>query len=293
MSVAGFAETNFEDYGLENYGLASTDNDEPEDWSTEAVLGFGAQIDQPVAMLDGAMGLAMEYDSDDFVSYAGGPLVRTKMLEICPEEIATIRRRGRPTLGAVALSDDGDIYQWTEVRGLGGFFKKLRKKFKKVSGKVIKRASKFRKRLTAKAKKLIKKLPGGKYLVKIYDRVKAVGMKLTKPLKKLLGSKVGKFLGPIAAMIPGAGPVVAGAIAVMRRKGQIEKALKKLGVKRNKKGQPKFKSGAQAKALQKELTRLAKQSVKQSRKSKGSKQLIKRGSPEHSRRLRGLGLAGV
>lgn len=294
MSVAGFAETNFPDYGLENYGLASIDSREPEDWSKVGLLGFGAELDRPLGMIDGAsLGLAMEYDDDDFVGFAGGsPLVRTKMLEMCPTEIAHIRRTGRPRLGTVAMADDGDIYQWVEEDGLGGFFKKLRKKVRKISGKVIKRARKLRKGITSAAKKMIKKLPGGKYLVKVYDRVKAVAMKVTKPLKKLLGSKFGKFLAPIAALIPGAGPVVAMAIAGMRRAGQIEKIAKKFGVKRDSKGRPKFKSGKQAKAFTKALTRAAKAQRKK-RRGPSSRRLIKRGTPEHSRRLRGYGLAGV
>jgi hypothetical protein len=299
MSVAGFAETNFPDYGLENYGLASVDNREPEDWSSVGLLGFGAQMDRPFGMIDGEnLGLAMEYDDDDFVGFHGGsPLVRTKMLEMDPREIAYIRRTGRPRLGTVAMSDDGDIYQWTEVEGYGGFFKKLRKKFKKVTGRIVKRARKIRKGITKAAKKMIKKLPGGKYLVKIYNRVKKVAMKLTKPLKKLLGSKIGKYLAPIAAMIPGVGPVVAVAIAGMRRAGQIDKIMKKFKVKRNKKGQPKFSSGKQAKAVKRALTQAAKQQRAGATKGKRrgrrkSARLLKKGSPQHSKRLGGLGLSG-
>lgn len=304
MSVAGFAQTEFPDYGLENYGLASTDNQEPEDWSRVGLLGFGAQLDRPLGMIDGdSLGLAMEYDEDDFVGLSGGsPLVRTKMLEMCPREIAHIRRTGRPRLGTVAMSDDGDIYQWTEVDGLGGFFKKLKKKFKKVrkkirkvTGKVISVAKRVHKGVTAMAKKMIKKLPGGKYLIKIYDRVKSVAMKLTKPLKKLLGSKFGKYLAPIAALIPGAGPVVALAIAGMRRAGQIEKIAKKFKVKRDKKGRPKFTSGKQAKQFKAAMTRAAKEQIRSQRRKRRRKspRLIKRGTPEHSRRLRGYGLAGI
>lgn len=297
MSVAGFAETNFPDYGLENYGLASVDNLEPEDWSSVGLLGFGAQLDRPFGMIDGEnLGLAMEYDEDDFVGFSRGePLVRTKMLEICPREIAHIKRTGRPRLGTVAMADDGDIYQWTEIPGYGGFFKKLRKKFRKVTGKIIKGVKKVGKGISKRAKKLIKKLPGGKYLVKVYDRVKKVAMKLTKPLKKLLGSKFGKYLAPIAALIPGAGPVIAIAIAGMRRAGQIDKIMKKFKVKRNKAGQPKFSSGKQAKAVKRALTQAAKQHARPKGKRRGrrkSARLLKKGSPQHSRSMRGLGLAG-
>ncbi len=297
MSVAGFSESNFQDYGLENFGLASVDNTEPQDWSRMGLLGFGAQLDRPLGMIDGEnLGLAMEYDEDDFVGYSGGsPLVRTKMLEMCPREIAHIKRTGRPRLGTVAMSDDGDIYQWTEVPGYGGFFKKLRRKFRKVAGKIVKGVKKVGKGISKFSKKMIKKLPGGKYLVKIYDKVKKVGMKLTKPLKKLLGSKIGKYLAPIAAMIPGAGPVIAVAITGMRQAGKIKKIMKKFKVKRDKKGRPKFKSGKQAKAVQKALVRAAKRHTGKKGRRRGrrkSARLLKRGTIPHARRLRGLGLAG-
>lgn len=300
MSFAGFAESNFQDYGLENYGLASTDNSTPQDWASMGLLGFGAQLDRPFGMIEGSdLGLAMEYDEDDFVGYAGGsPLVRTKMLEMDPRQIAHIRRRGRPRLGMVAMADDGDVYQWTEVDGLGGFFKKLRKKFRKVSGRIVKGVKKVHKGITKAAKKMIKKLPGGKYLVKIYNKVKKIAMKVTKPLKKLLGGPLGKYLAPIAALIPGAGPVVAVAIAGMRAEGKVKKIMKKFGVKRNKKGQPKFSSGKQAKAVQKALAieakkQLARKGKRTSKRRKSSKRIIRRGTPEHARALRGLGYADV
>lgn len=301
MSVAGFAETRFQDYGLENYGLASTDNSEPADWARMGLLGFGAEMDRPYAMIDGdQLGLAMEYDEDDFVGYAGGsPLVRTKMLEMCPREIEHIRSTGRPRLNAVAMADDGDIYQWNQVEGLGGFFKKLRKKARKIASRVVKGVKKVHRGITAATKKMIKRLPGGKYLVKIYDRVKKVAMKVTKPLKKLLGGPLGKYLAPIAALIPGAGPVVALAIAGMRAEGKVDSIMKKFKVKRNKKGQPKFASGAQAKAVKAALTKAAKEQTRRRRKGKRRpprrkpSRLIKRGSPEYAQRLRGLGLAGV
>lgn len=291
MSVAGFAEANFQDYGLENYGLASTDNSEPADWSQMGLLGFGAELDRPLGMIDGELsGLAMEYDEDDFVGDTG--LVRTKMLEMCPREVAHIRSTGRPQFGAVALSDDGDIYQWTEVQGLNGyegFFKKLRKKIKKKFRKGVKFVGRIRKGITKHAKNLIKKLPGGKYLVKIYDRVKKVAMKLTKPLKKLLGSRLGKYIGPLVAIIPGAGPVLAVGIAALRTKGKLDKIAKKFKVKINKKGQPKFSSGKQAKAFARALKAQAQAENRKSKPQIRGGRLIKTGTRRHSETMRGLG----
>lgn len=295
MSLQGFAESDYPDYGLAKYDLATRDDREPSDWSKYGLINFGAQLDQPLGLIDGAeVGLAMEYDEDDFVEglegLAGSPLIRTKMLEMDPSEIAHIRTTGRPRLGTVALADDGDVYTWAEVPGMGGFFKKLRRKIRKGVRRVRKRISKI-------SKRMIKALPGGKYLLKIYGKVKKIGMKLTRPLKKLLGSKFGKFIGPIAALIPGAGPVVALAISGLRKAGQIKKLLKKFNVKRDPKGRPKFKSGQQAKAFQRAMTRAAKQAVKQERRRKpsrgrgrSSRRLLRRGTTAHKSRLRGLGL---
>lgn len=295
MSFAGFSYADFEDFGLANYGLASTNNSELEDWSKYGLLSFGSALDSPVGMIDGGeVGLAMEYDDDDVVGFAGGsPLVRTKMLEMCPREVAHVRRHGRPRLGAVALGDDGDVYQWQEVPGYGGLFKKIRKRVKKSIRKVAGKVRKVRKGITKYAKKMIKKLPGGKYLVKIYDKVKSVALKVTKPLQKLLGSKVGKYLAPIAALIPGAGPVIATAITVMRNAGKIDRIMNKFQVKRDKEGRPLFKSGKQAKAVQRELAAAARKATKKKRKKGLGSPLLPVGSPEHEQVLAGYGLVGI
>jgi len=81
MSLAGCGPGSFRDYGLENFGMAGVDNEEPEDWSTHGLLGFGAYVDQPYGLLDySECGLVMEYDDADTVAYYGAtPLVRTKM----------------------------------------------------------------------------------------------------------------------------------------------------------------------------------------------------------------------
>jgi len=285
MSLQGFSDAQFPDHDLVRYGLAEADGEAPDSWSQYGLAEFGAYIDRPMGMIDGAaLNLAMEYDEDDEVNGVDGSrLVRTKMLEMCPREMQHLRRTGRPRLGAVALADDGDVYQWNEVQGLGGFFKKLVKKAKKG----LKRVHRGIKKAT---RKLIKKLPGGKYLVKVYDKIKKVSMKLVRPLQKLVG-KFAKKLAPIAAMIPGYGPVIA---AAMYKAGEINQLMREFGVGTDKKGRPKFKSGKQAKAFKRALEKKA------SRRGKPKDipfikkgQLLKRGSKAHKQRLRGLGLAGV
>lgn len=288
MSLAGCGPEKFQDYGLENCGLAGVDSEAPEDWAQYGLLGFGAYVDRPLPMLDYEnIGLVMEYDEDDTVGYAGGePLVRTKMLEMDPAELVHVYRNGRPRLGAVALSDDGDIYQWQET-GYGGFFKKLIKKAKKAVKKVAKRVKKVARKavkgVTKAAKKLIKKLPGGKYLVKVYDKVKKVAMKLAKPLMKVLGP-IAKRVAPIAALIPGYGPVIAGALY---KAGKMQKILKDYGVMQDKKGRPKFKSGKQAKQVTKALKKAA---AAQEAQAARDGRLLKKGSARHKRKLAGYGL---
>lgn len=295
MSMHGCEPSRFRDLGLENYGLAGIDGEEPEDWSTEGLTGFGALVDQPMPILDyDRIGLVMEYDDDDTVGYANGEaLVRTKMLEMDPKELDYVYRTGRPRLGAVALSDDGEIYQWTEVQGLGGFFKKLFKKakktVKKVVGKVKKVVKKVKKKITKAARKLIKKLPGGKYLVKIYDKIKKVSMKVLKPLIKLVGP-LAKKIGPISALIPGVGPAIA---VALYKVGKMHDIMKKFKVPLDKKGRPKFKSGKQAKQVTKALEKAARQQKRKDAKHVRSGRLLKRGSRRHKRKLRGLGLEDI
>lgn len=239
-NMLGVAEVDraFPDYGLERYGLAGYD--EPADIAIHGdVYGFGAYVPE-MGLIGHGMGLLMEVDETDQIR--GTDLVRTKMLELSPTDWQVLLATGRPRIGCVALADDGEIYQYQSVAGLGGFFKKLFKKikkgFKKIGGAV---------------KNLIKKLPGGKYLIKIYDRVHAIAMKIVKPLVKFVGRYAAK-LAPIAAFIPGWGPAIAGGLLMA---GKIAKVMQETGVFQDSKGKPVFKSGAQAVAFKKALHREA------------------------------------
>jgi hypothetical protein len=263
----------FPDYGLENYGLAGTDSTEPMDWSTHAALGFGAYVDRPIPILDNNnLGLLMAYDDGDIIAYSsdGSPLVRTKMLEMDPREVLYAYRNGAPRHGAVALGDDGDIYQWTYTP-MGGFFTKLFSRVKsgvrKVVGGVKKAVSTGIRWVGDKAKALIKKLPGGQYLLKIYDKVKTIGMKLVKPLMKYVGPLAAK-IAPIAALIPGYGPAIAGALHTV---GKMAQVLKKHKVLLDAAGRPKFKSGDQAKRVKQDLEKEAEKLKKKKEKKKKEK----------------------
>ena len=240
-------QESFPDQGLEQAGLAGTD--EPINWNQYGLLGFGA-FAGTMGVID-APQLLMEYDDSDTVLGAdGAPYVRTKMLEMSPTDWKWIAAIGKPRLNSVALADDGSIYQWQEPVGLGwGFFKKIMDVGKKLVGGVVKGAMKIGGKILKGAKALIAKLPGGKYLVKLFDKIHAISMKLVRPLLKLVGP-LAKRLAPIAAIIPGYGTVVAAALYTA---GTVAQIAAKYGVKRDKKGKPIFKSGKQAVAFQKSL----------------------------------------
>lgn len=284
---------NWPDYGLDRFGLAGDVNDgqELEDFSKVGILEFGAYADRMGIINGDRLGILMEYDDDD------GPddsdLVRTKMLEMAPEDIEHTRLYGYPRLGSVALADDGDYYQYISDPQLGGWFKKLRKRVKRKAKKLWKKGKKF-------AKKIIKKLPGGKYLLKFHAKLHKIAMKIAKPLMKYVG-KYAKKLAPIAAMIPGYGPAIAGALYSA---GKITDVLKKFGVGVDKKGKPKFKSGKQAKQFKRALVKQAKRAKKRGwdkkmkrkvsksrrRAQVGRRRLIKRGTSAHRAVLRGVGI---
>lgn len=274
MSLQGIDVRNdFPDQGLDRYGLAGTDYREPLDWSTHAALGFGAYVDRPMPIVDNAsLGLLMEYNDSDIVAFTsnGTPLVRTKMLEMDPREVAYALKTGAPRPGAVALSDDGQVYQWTYTP-MGGFFSnlfsKVKEGVKKVTGGISRGIKTGIRWVGSKAKALIKKLPGGQYLLKVYDRVKKIGMKLVGPLTKYLGP-LAKKVAPIAALIPGYGPVVA---AALYKAGDMAEVLKKHKVLLDKAGRPKFKSGAQAKKVKSDLEKKAKKVKEKERKKKKKK----------------------
>lgn len=281
MGFAGYEASDFPDQGLERFGFAGTDSDEPLDWSKHGVLSFGVYTDQPLPVIGAdRIGLFAEYDEDDEIGGIGGArVVRTKMMEMDPRELAHIYRTGRPRPGTVALSDDGDIYQWQEVPQLGGFFKKLFKKVKRGVKKVAKGVRKVARGIKKRAKKLIKKLPGGKYIVKVAGKIKKVAMKAVKPILKL-----GKKLAPIAALIPGYGPAIAAALS----KGpKILKIAQKLGIMTDEKGRPKIKTKRQAAAFKRELK---KEAAKMERKQvRAPARLALPRTRKHAAFVRGLG----
>lgn len=254
-------------FGLEQAGLAGLDDEMPADWA-KYVDGFGAFASQ-LGTLNG-LGLLCEVEPDT----ADG-LVRTPMLEVRPHDFEYLQRTGAPYVGMVALGDDGSTYQFQYAPGVGGFFKSIFKGAKKL----FKGAKKF-------ARKLIKKLPGGKYLIRLHDKIHKIAMKLVRPLAKWVGP-LARRLSPIAAMIPGYGPAIAGALHLT---GKIANLVKKHGIAGGK-GKLKFKNKEQHKAFREDL----KKEAQEAREKKLHLKVkfpghIKKGTPAHAAKLRAAGV---
>jgi hypothetical protein len=197
-----------------DYGLSGTDS-YPEDWRTGILYNFGEYAEN-YGIIDGEQlhGLAAEVDY--YIDETGATRARTPMLELAPEDWEYMRRHRRPYAGMLALGDDGSPYAYD---GLQGWFKKL---FKKV-GRGLKRVGKA---IGRGVKKFVKKLPGGKYLVRLGEKIWKTSMKLVKPLMKFVGKYATK-LAPVAALIPGVGPAIS---AAMYSAGKITSLMKKYGV---------------------------------------------------------------
>ena len=274
----------WQDYGLAEHGyaLGEVEGDDmqyaaPLDWSLYGLAGFGANADRVYDASN--MGIMAEVTTDGF------GLARTPMVEMKPEDIAYVRQYGRPYDGCLGLGDDGSVYQWRPAAGLslGGFFKKI-------FGGAAKMAFKLAKKGLGFAKKLIRKLPGGKYLVKFMDKIHKIAMKLVKPLLKMIGP-LAKMLGPIAAMIPGYGPIIA---IALKAGGTISNLMLKHGIKQTKKGAIIPPSGKAMAAFKADLKMQADAKRKAIAAARAAGKLdpkhVPAGTPEHVAVLRAIGL---
>lgn len=225
--MLGEVETGMQDYGLDRYGYAGFASDgEPGAWGEEAgPIGFGAYADSYGLL--GGFGMFAEVEPDQY------GLARTPMIELHPRDWDFVRRTGRAYHGMCGLGDDGSVYQYD---GFSGFFGKLFKKAKKFVGGIAKGAFKAAKGIGGAVwkgtKGILKKLPGGKYLVKFTEKIHKIAMKLVRPLAKIAG-KIAKKIAPIAAMIPGYGPVIS---AALYAGGTVASEMAKHGVKQTPKG---------------------------------------------------------
>jgi hypothetical protein len=273
----------WQDHGLAEHGYAlgyaegETYGAMPLDWSVYGLQGFGATADRIYDTSNA--GMLAEVTTDAY------GLARTPMVEMRPEDVEHVRTYGRPYDGMLGLGDDGSVYQWRPSAGfaLGGFFKKI-------FGGVAKMAMKLAKKGLRFAKKLIAKMPGGKYLVKFMDRIHKVAMKLVKPLMKIIGPLAAR-LAPIAAMIPGYGPLIS---VALKATGTISKLMLKHGIRQTKKGAviPSSAKGMAAfKAELKQQADVKRKAIADARAAgKLDPRHVPAGTPEHVAVLRAIGV---
>jgi hypothetical protein len=203
LGGAGGEETNMY-YGMagssENYAWDErpipADIGDPLPWDVYGLSGFGSYFDSLGYMPHGA-GYMIEVDEDNRV--AGTDYYRTPMLELAPGPYELVSKFGVVLDGTLALGDDGSVYEYD---GFGGFFKKLISKAKGV-------VKHIGKKVIRGAEGLLKKTKFGRAIIKLKNRILSTALKLVKPLLHVVGKWAPK-LAPIAAMIPGVGPIVSG-----------------------------------------------------------------------------------
>lgn len=178
--------------------------------------------------------IPVEVGPDQTMFYEG--LARTPMVELSPSDYGYLKiNQGQPYDGMLGLGDDGETYVYD---GLGGFFKRLFRKIKRKVKKVVKKVRgvvrKVRKgirkgirkgfsvvrkigsRIRKGIRSVVKRLPGGKALIKIAGKIRKVAMKVVRPVSKVVGKWAGK-LAPIARFIPGYGPAISAGLRVAGR----------------------------------------------------------------------------
>jgi hypothetical protein len=196
-------------YRWEERPVYATGGENPLPWDVYGLAGFGSYVDSMGYIGDGR-GYLIEVDDDNAV---GGGYVRTPMLELAPGPYELLNKHNIVLDGTMALGDDGAVYEYD---GFAGFFKKL---FKKTVGKVAKK-------VIGGAQKLIGKTKVGRAIIKLKNRILRTGLKIVKPILKVVG-KWAPRLAPIAGMIPGVGPVIAGYLVAA---GTAAKLAEKYGV---------------------------------------------------------------
>lgn len=264
----------FEDYA--GFGDCFTGEDEDLlDFRKYGIKGFGIYADS-MGILDlGDIGLGMAAEVDiDENGRAWSPA-----LEMTPDDVTYIRSYGRPYHGMLALGDNMEVYQYD---GSLGFFKKLFKKIKKKAKKLVHGAASFAKKT---AKSLLKKLPGGKYLLKLGQKLWKISKKYLKPLAKFVG-KYAKYLAPVAALIPGVGPAVA---AGLYTAGKVANLMNKYGIKVAAKasdvvGKLRFPSDKIAKSFTADLKKAAKAEARKGKRPDGRPLAKGRRSPRANAR---------
>ena len=256
----------FKQHDWRDFGFAGAefveDTGEPLPWDQVMLKDFGFDIDR-LGYIPDANHLAIEVDEDNEIDEFGN--VRTPMLELSPDDYRYMAAVHFPYDGMMGLGDDGAVYEYDQF---GGFFKKLFKKakkaVKKVAGRIKKGVIAIHKKVKSTIRSVLKRTKFGRWIIKIGDKIRAIAMKIVRPLMKVVGKWAGK-LAPIAAMIPGYGTVVAGALVAA---GKIAKIMQKFDAKlvrpmtkKGKKGKVrrlKMKNAKKLGKMKKAITRAAK-----------------------------------
>lgn len=177
------------------------DNEDLPDFRKVAVKEFGAYAE--TMGIRGGRGLLAEVETDQWGRSW------TPILELAPHDYEYLNYNKKPYDGMLALSDDLTTYQYDSQLGFfKNLFKKIRKGFRKAT------------------KAILKRIPGGKYLLKLGQKLWKITAKMVRPLMKLIGP-IAKKLAPIAALIPGYGPAIA---AGLHTAGKIADLMKKTGI---------------------------------------------------------------
>lgn len=220
------------------------DENELPDFSRHGISGFGAYAEKMGALRgDQVPNVMAQYDHSDVVDGTG--YVRTKHFEMDPKDYLHTMIHGAPPVGAYALADDGEVYQYQiGSDGLSGIFKKLVRRVKK-------RVKRIGKKIKSKVKKFVRKIGKSKF-IRFGKKILKTGMKIVRPIIAKLGPIADK-IAPVAMLIPGVGPIISTALTVTGRIYQIGKVF---GVKWDKKtNRPQFTSKDQAKQYATALAR--------------------------------------
>lgn len=221
QTYSGLGQDNYvEDYSPAFFGSAE-DGSDPAPWESVGLNRWGHLATQMGATEDG-MNIPIEVGPNQTEFYQG--LARTPMVELAPADYAYLQNNGRAYDGMMGLGDDGETYVYD---GLGGFFKRLFRKIKKVVkkvkkkirggiSKIVKGVRKVAGRIRKGIRSVVKRLPGGKALIKIAGKIRKVAMKVVRPISKVVGKWAGK-LAPIANFIPGYGPAISAGLRIAGR----------------------------------------------------------------------------
>lgn len=251
----GYASKYLPDIGLAGIETASPKN-LPEDWRLYGIPDFGA-YSEFLGIISGDQIKPLAAEVEYFLGDDGQLVAHTPILELSQDDWSYVKTFGEPYDEMFALGDDGQVYYFD---GSLGFFRRLARRIKK-------RIKKVGRKIRKGIRKIVKKIPGGKKLIRLGKKIWKIAHKIVKPLVKFVGKYAAK-LAPVAALIPGYGPAIAGALYTA---GKIANIMTKYGVKITgpvgKVRKLKFASAKLAKKFKQELEKEAKKELK--KRSKG------------------------